>query len=189
MPALSNPLHERMAQTIAGGATAADAYQMIRPHVTRSTCNSAAYRISGKPEVKQRIIELRTETGHKMQSAAIATKQRLLEYLTEAIFTPVSELDETSPLIEECTQDTISGGKRGLLKRGNDDSGNEITEPIVTRTRVKMISKAFAIKQLCLMMGYEAPLQVEGEIRVKGLREFIESIRRPGLPRELHKLG
>jgi len=69
-------------------------------------------------------------------------KWELIQFLTNAITTPVGQVDENSPLAQEYTTDEI--GKEKI------------------RTRVKMIGKLDSAKLLASMLGWSAPEKTGG---------------------------
>lgn len=75
-------------------------------------------------------------------------KWQVLEFLSEAITTPIGEVDETSTLAQEVTRD-------------------EIGEKVI-RTKIKMVGKLDAIDRMAKLLGWYAPQKVE----VDGVQEL-----------------
>ena len=102
-----------------------------------------------------------------LNEQCLVNQVQVMNYLTHIIMTPIGRLDEESPLTQEFTADPTPNG--GIRKR------------------VKMVSKMDAIKQLCTMMGWNAPQQHE----VQASSELAEMIRkaRAGEGKETQRQG
>lgn len=89
-----------------------------------------------------------------LNERCLLSQVQVMNYLTHIIVTPIGRLDEESPLTQEYSVDLV---------------GKE-----TTRKRVKMVGKMDAVKQLCTMMGWNAPQQHE----VTATSELAEMIRK-----------
>jgi len=92
MPLLSNPRHEAFAQAIARGTEVTEAYGKVYPKASRSSANSAGPRLLGV--VRARVSELQSLA----EEATLLTIVEKRKFCAAALRTPVSEIDETSPL-------------------------------------------------------------------------------------------
>jgi hypothetical protein len=120
--------------------------------------------------VSQRIKELCKKTEEKSEFR----RDDLVRLLASALQTPVGEIDETSPLAQEMTEDLVGGGRRGQLRRGDAPSGNEEVSPVVIRRRVKSIGKIEAARLLAEIMGWKSPEQLVVETGPKTLDAISE---------------
>jgi phage terminase small subunit len=129
-----------------------------------------AYSQAGYSSAHPRV-DARKLLKHETVAAYIAAQQEILNercllnqvqvmnYLTHVIMTPIGRLDEESPLAQEFSNDLV--GKETMRKR------------------VKMIGKMDAIKQLCNMMGWNAPQQHHVEVSSE-LAEMVRKARAGG---------
>lgn len=129
-----------------------------------------AYSQAGYASAHPRV-DARKLLKHETVAAYIAAQQEILNekclvnqvqimnYLTHVIMTPIGRLDEESPLAQEYSNDLV--GKETMRKR------------------VKMIGKMDAIKQLCNMMGWNAPQQHEVQVSDE-LTALIREVRKSG---------
>lgn len=60
-------------------------------------------------------------------------------------FIPVHELDDDTAAVVAGIKVSIEGGKRGRLKRGHEESGNEEEMPIIVTKDVKIVGKTEAL--------------------------------------------
>lgn len=88
--------------------------------------------------------------------AAQLQRWEIVGFLCDVVRTPVGQVDEQSNLAQEVTRD-------------------EIGEALV-RTKIKMPAKLDAVKQLCAMLGWNAPEKVEIDATDK-LACLLKSIR------------
>lgn len=109
--------------------------------------------------------------------------ETLAQYLVEGIETPIGEITEDHRLAQEMTVE-VQGGRRGRLKRGQADEGNEDESPPVEVVKIKMLPKSEAIKHLLAITGWAAAQKVEVGAS-DDLKDFLERVRRPGMPREV----
>ena len=129
------------------------AYEQAGYKARGKTADEAASRLlSTNVKVQDYLEEMRAEARKAAQMEA----DELLVWLAEAIRKPVGEVDEMDPHCQEWTREEL-GGPAGQLKRGDAPSGNEVGMPTVWRTKVKMVSKMEAAKQIAAMMGWNKP--------------------------------
>jgi hypothetical protein len=92
MPFLKNPRHEAFAQAIARGSDATEAYGKVYPKATRESAGSAGARLLAI--VRPRVAELQGMA----EDETLLTIAEKRKFCADALRTPVSEIDETSPL-------------------------------------------------------------------------------------------
>lgn len=143
---------------------------------------SAAYRKAFGDEGAQTVSSRRTAVARLMRDeavqheisrlneradvSAVAQRQEVLEFLTRVLRTPVGEVDERSDLCGEVT----------YLKDGT--------------SKVKMIGKLDAMKELNRMMGYYEPDKSEVAVSFDdAAREAIRRIKSPVVPNDLMSNG
>lgn len=85
MPVLDNKKHEKFAQEVASGTSAAQAYRM---HVARKGCGQPTIETNGpalarSAQVALRISELKGKIAEKVQAKFEMTKEKWLEQLAE----------------------------------------------------------------------------------------------------------
>jgi len=126
------------ADLVLEGIPAVRAYQQAGYKANDLTAKKCAYLMLRRPHV---ITYLREER-RAMAELSRMEKWELIQFLTNAITTPVGQVDENSPLAQEYTTDEI--GKEKI------------------RTRVKMIGKLDSAKLLASMLGWSAPEKTGG---------------------------
>jgi hypothetical protein len=109
--------------------------------LTDAQISRAAYKLHKKDGVRKYLRALSKE----LERAAVATALELEMFLSAAIFTPISEIDENHPLCQ----------KKKITTRTDKDGGE--TETI----DLESVSKMDAIKTLVRMKGYDAPIKVD----------------------------
>ena len=107
--------------------------------------------------VKALVSELRKP----QTKSALLKKEDLLRFLADVITTPLKEIGPDSRLCVEYTEETISGGNRGQLKRGKASSGNETVGDPLLRRRVKKSDPLRAAEIYSKLLGYYEPDRVE----------------------------
>lgn len=145
-------------------------------NVTREVARVNASESLSKPHIKSLVEDLRAKNSRE----SIASADELKRFYTAIIRTPIGELSPSSPLVVEWSTNRVSGGTRGKLRRGQADSGNEVVEPQVIRTRVRGHDKLRAAELLAKLCGYNAPDRLEIETGPKTLdaiRERAEHVR------------
>jgi len=83
MPVLDNKKHEKFAQEVASGTSAAQAYRL---HIARKGCSQATIQTEGPalarlPHVSLRIDELKEKVAEKIEKKFDLTKEKWLEQL------------------------------------------------------------------------------------------------------------
>lgn len=145
MPALKNKKHEAFARNIGiKGMSAAEAYRTVFPDASRATSEVNGSRLAAKFGL--RISEFREESAERAKEKDFLSVEEKRAFLAKIVRTPIGEVDEKSDLCQEFGFDIVGGGVRGRLKRGSDESGNEIEEIPRERLKFKMPSKLDAIK-------------------------------------------
>jgi len=93
----------------------------------------------------------------RMAEADQYQKWQLIEFLTRAITTPVGQIDEESDLAQEVTREEI---------------GEQ-----VARTRIKIVGKLDAAKQLATLLSWNAPekITLDASEQLAGLLQKIRS--------------
>lgn len=124
-----NIRQERFAERVAAGMPAVRAYVEAGYSNKGKNAEANATRMMENDGVKKRIAEIRAKT-----SATLDLKREdLARHLHAVVFTPLAELDENSPLIQELVIDRAG------------------------RKRVKMIGKIESARLLCEIMGWKEP--------------------------------
>ena len=100
MSLLSNPRHERFAQLVATGQSAAEAYRAVYGAKGKAAENSGS-RLLGNVGVSARIAELQQKAAEK----AVLTLVEKREFLRRVVMTAIRDVDERSNLCQsvECT--------------------------------------------------------------------------------------
>lgn len=161
MPALKNPKWEKFAQAIANGATGVQAYRdEVAVDCTTKTAIEQASRLLADRNVSARVEELQKLAETTLEKRLGWNKEKALTYLVEILETPVGEVDEMHRLAQEVTRDEI-GGQQGRLKQGQYEEGNERQSQPGERVKIKLPSKADAMKQIATMCGWNEPEKVE----------------------------
>lgn len=148
-----NVRQERFCELVAGGMNGTEAWIEAGYPVSRTVAAANASEALGNPKIKSRIDQLRKP----QTKAALLSKEEKLAFLAEIVRTPVGEVGPDSPLCQEFTEEIVGGGRRGKLRRGHANSGNETVGPIITRTRSKMADKLRALELHAKISGDFAP--------------------------------
>lgn len=137
-----NPRQERFCQLYHETGNASQSYETAYGCASLIACQNS-WRLLRNDGVKERLAELQGESrAHCSMSRA-----EIIDYLIEAIVTPVSDVTAESRLCEE---------KTVVFRRGRDEGdGAEEVE------KIKMISKGTAIKELNRMLGNYAPEEIK----------------------------
>jgi hypothetical protein len=136
---------EMFVREYVSGKSAAEAYTAaygLKGH----SAESAGSRLLRNVEVSELVDTLTKEA----RSAAVITRQQLLEFLTRGIFTPLGRVDADHELCQSAEYLTM-GGVRGKLRKGKADSGNEETGPEMTTVKIKMLDKLRAAELVAKM--------------------------------------
>jgi phage terminase small subunit len=150
---------ERFCQNIAIGDEGTVAYLKAGWISSRDAARASASRLLTMDNIQTRIAELREKT----EAASEFKRADLVRILVAVIQTPIGQISPDSPFVQEFSEDVITGGHRGKLKRGATTSSNETAEPVVIRRRVKSIGKIEAARLLVEIMGWKSPERVEVE--------------------------
>ena len=155
---LKNARHEKFAQLIASGKTATQAYKQAGYLAKGHGAETAASRLLRNVEVLSRIDVLRRKTEAKLE----LSREKLAKHLWKVIFTPISEIGEGSPLVQEITNTTDKEGK--------------------TTQRIKCLGKIESARLLCDMQGWKEPEKIineDGEKRLASARERAKTMFSP----------
>jgi phage terminase small subunit len=107
-----------------------------------------------RPEVQNRIDQLADQAFTKANITAFRVIKELARiafadprglYDEFGNFIPVHELDDDTAAVVAGIKVSIEGGKRGRLKRGHEESGNEEDTPIIVTKDVKIVGKTEAL--------------------------------------------
>ncbi len=137
---------ERFCENIALGMKGGPAAKKAGYKGAAASLNVTASRLLRKANVIARIAEMRAKTSEKLEFS----RETLAKHLFAAATTPVSEIDENSPLSQEVTTD--KDGKR----------------------KVRGMGKTEAARLLCDMMGWKEPEQMVVETGPKTLQAVKE---------------
>ena len=165
-----NVRQEKFAELVAAGVPATQAYRQAGYTNAGTTAEKNASRLREKEGVAARIAELRKP----QTAAATMTKEEKLAFLAAIIRTPIDQIGPDSPLCQEYTEDCISGGRAGKLKRGVAPSGNETVTPLVFRIKTKMCDKLRALELHSKLVGDFEPEKIEVEAGSKTLASIKE---------------
>jgi len=134
---LENAKYEQFAQLVAFGHTGVQAYRdAVSTECTTKTAMEAASRLLADCKIAARVAELRILADETLEKRLGWTKEKAMRYLVEILETPVGEVDENHRLAQEYSMD-----EKGL--------------------KVKLVSKADAMKQLAAMTTWNEPEKVE----------------------------
>ncbi|MCW1885529.1 terminase small subunit [Luteolibacter flavescens] len=165
-----NVRRERFCEFIAAGVVPADAWIQAGYKVSREVARRNAHEALSNPDVQAKIAALR----EPQTKAAHMTKDEKLRFLAELIRTPIEQIGPDSPLCVEFSEETVAGGSRGKLRRGQAPSGNEVAGPTVLRRKVKMGDKLRAIELHSKLLGHFEPDRVEVDVGEKTLLSIKE---------------
>lgn len=133
---LLNGRHEDFAVGMATGGKPQWQVYMEVYKCSRETAEDSAWRLMAEPD-KFGIIRRFTYLREQVSKAKVLTAQEAREFLASAVRTPISEIDEYSPLAQEVTYE----------KRGSGDEAYEVK-------KVKTIGKLEALKLDADLGGY-----------------------------------
>ena len=162
MPALEDPRHEEFCLRVVSGYSATRAYREAMyskdtpgagtgasaASTPTSTASAAACRLMARPEIRERIAEMRAGASRLAEEVYGLTKETLIRSHLEIIETPLSEIDDQHPLCQELQRSRVVVGK-----------GQEATPWVVEK--VKMPSKTDSMKELAKLSGFYEPQRVE----------------------------
>jgi phage terminase small subunit len=159
-----NVRQEKFAQLVAGGMPAIRAYVKAGYSSNgRNPEGSASRLMLDNAGVAQRIAELKA--GNEKRSEF--TRDDMVQWLVDALKTPVGNIDETHHLAQEMVSEEIFVEQKGgqILKR-----------------RIKTVGKNECARLLCDMMGWKAPEKREidlGDKTLDAVREKAANIVSP----------
>lgn len=139
------PKDEAFCQAIAlQGLSGAAAYRahIALGAVTQGTAQESASRLIRHPEIAARIRHIRASNELSIEERLGAGREQAVRYLVDAWQTPLSEIDETSPLAQSVKKRRLVAGDAG------DEQGEWETE------EVKSVSKLDALEKLAKMAGW-----------------------------------
>ncbi|GAT35608.1 phage terminase, small subunit [Terrimicrobium sacchariphilum] len=146
-----NDRQRKFAELIVGGATAKAAYFEAFPRCrSEKTAETEGSKLLKNPKVASFIEALRWEVAENAKSDLVATRQEVLEFLTEVIRTPAGMVDEEHKL---CQSFKFTEGMR----------------------EIKIPPKLQAAERLAKMLGWDVP---EKKVVEAGdtLTEFLEKL-------------
>jgi hypothetical protein len=176
---LTNKNHESFARAVADGVPGWQAY---KTHVSRGKCSKETAEVTASKllkdgtEVAKRVAEIRALANEVSTQIIKRSQEDMLRGLWEIVETPIAQVDENHPECQEYSVEEIAiGGKRGKLKRGKADEGNEEESPagVILKTRYKMSNKMDARKLICQINGWLAPQKVDANVTL-GVHPDIE---------------
>jgi hypothetical protein len=150
---------QRFAEFVAAGMPAIKAYSKAGYSQDRKIAEAHASRLVENGGVAALIAKLR----EPQTKAAKFTKEEKLAYLAAICRTSIGEIGPDSPLCQEFTEERIGGGRRGKLRKGSSDSGNEVEGPPRFQVRAKMADKLRALELHSKLVGDFEPDRVEVE--------------------------
>jgi hypothetical protein len=137
MDVLKNNRHERFCQLVAGSGEKTESFVQVYPRARhwkqKRKCNRAS---EMAVMLKDRIRELQRISAKN----TIASRDEIAEFLTRIIRTPIANIDDTSPLMQEKHTRTTKSA---------------------TIESIRMPDKLSAAAQLAKMMGYNVPEKAE----------------------------
>ena len=141
---LLSPKHEQFAQSVAGGASAAQAYRETYPNAGTSTAETSGPELLRKPQVALRVNKLKGIQEEIITEEFQVSREDMVRYLYDVMTTPVGEIDSDHILAQELT--------RSRRVRGRGEDGEEWETE-----RIKMPGKMEAADKLIKMAGWYAP--------------------------------
>jgi hypothetical protein len=151
-PTLIDARRHAFALLILEGVPAGRAYERAGYHQRGARADSAGHKLRHRPAVAAFIAHER----ESLRKSAQITREQLAAWLVAVIRTPCGDLDGTSPLVQKFSRD-------------------EIGEAVI-RTRVEMVSKLEACRQLAALMSWDEPERVEFTAAAQ-LADLIQTIR------------
>lgn len=132
-----SPRERKFAELFLNGIPAGRAYEQAGYSAKGDSADASASRLLKSEKVSAFVNAQRK----KIADGCLRERWELVAWLQDAIWTPVGEVGEDHPLALEMTKDEV--GKTTV------------------RTKVKMVSKMDAVKQLSAMMGWNAAEKVK----------------------------
>ena len=129
MPLLDNVRHERFAQAVASGKSAAEAYRQSGANgATGKNADAHAARLTVNGSISRRIAELKEAQSQKSE----LSRDQARQFLTEVILTPAGKVDEHSKLCQSY----------------------KVTPEV---REIRMPDKLRAVEQLAKLCGWNSP--------------------------------
>lgn len=108
-----NDRHKRFAELLVAGQTARAAYMTAFPTChSVSTADNESKKLKQKPEFREYLEALRREIRSAAKSDLVMAMEERRAFLAQIIRTPLSEINEGSPLCQEYSLSTTSTGGR-----------------------------------------------------------------------------
>jgi phage terminase small subunit len=133
-----NPRQLLFARLVADGASQAAAYARV---YGRTSSKADASALANHPKVAAEI----TRRQREAEARADMKRDDMVRYLVSILHTPVSELDDTHPLVQEIN----------TTHRGDTDF-----------LRIKALPKLQAARLLCQIMGWLKPAEEDREVNI-----------------------
>lgn len=141
-----NDRQRRFASLIVKGLSAKDAYRKSFPRCrTVKTAEVEGCSLLKNPKVEAYIKELRANDNEKLALDRIITKQETLEFLTQVIRTAAGDINKHDQLCQS-------------YKDTTGEAGHRIDE-------IKLPDKLRAAERVCKMLGWDAPIKTEEEVK------------------------
>lgn len=133
-------------------------YAQVYPGSSEAAARSSSAELLTNPNIRARIEWLKKKAVDEF----VSDKAELVRWLHHAVYTPVGFIDEESPLAQEVKWEEVqAGGARGQLRRGDEESGNEESEPVtIVKREVKAVGKKECAALLMKIQGWEKPKEV-----------------------------
>lgn len=144
----------RFCELFLSGQPAARAYRLAGYDCAPETSHTNSIRLLKNPSISKHLEKERA----RLATVSGVEREHLVQYLVRAIFTPISEI---GPECDLCQEHHVEENEFG------------------TKTRSKSVSKLEAAKQLCAIMGWNAPLEIQHQA-ADPLLELLSSIRGKG---------
>lgn len=111
---LSGP-HQKFAEGIAFGLNQTEAYLAAYPDVTRETAAANGSALLRNTKITDEVARLRKE-AEKQAGSAVLTLAEMYSYLSSVVRTPVGDVDETSELCQEYSDEVSEFGAKKKFK-------------------------------------------------------------------------
>lgn len=135
-----NPRQRKFAELVVDGMAAGRAYEKAGYAARGGTADSSAYKLLRNAQVYDYIQELRRKAAARSEMK----RWEMIEWLTRVIRTGPGSLGPESELAQEFQTDELPEG---------------------SRTRVKMVPKMEAAKQLATLLGWTVP-EADGPVQI-----------------------
>jgi phage terminase small subunit len=163
-----NDRQRRFCELLVSGLAAGRAYEQAgyQTSSAASADQCASRMLRNVKEVKEHVAKLRRE----LMAKTALSQEEVAGLLSLAILTPISEITEDHPLCQEWEREETEGAALSVemqpsLFEGKEDVAAVRAVPVKT-VKVKMLSKADALRMYIAMMGFNKPIQTEGEVTI-----------------------